>query len=508
MTRTRWDRLDPRAQERLQLARLRRFLGEQVLPYHPYYSQLFRERGLRPEHFRTLADLARIPFGDKSLVAPTRDDPDRPRNFVLTPTPETLRAHLPAGRKLRLAATRLFHGADEVKRRLGLEYRPVQVFFTTGRTALPTSFLLTRHDLELLERVGARIGAVAGIDPARDRVVSVFPYAPHLAFWQVQAVSVATGCFTLQTGGGKVMGSEGILRALAKIRPTFLCGIPGYVYHLLREALEHGIDLSNIRCVFLGGDRMIDGFREKLVELLIQGGARQPTVISVLGFTEARKCWTECAEGGAKSGFHTYPDLEIFEVIDPKTGAILPEGETGEIVYTCLDGRGSVVLRYRTGDIARGGITRAVCPACGRSVPRVASDLSRASNLADFHLTKIKGSLVNLTVLSDLLQSDPRVEEWQLVIRKANDDPFEVDELALALALKDGAPRAATLEELGHAIHGALELRPSVMEILPRKELLERIGMETRLKENRIVDLRPEVQPRQAAPGLAPSKTS
>ena len=501
MAQVRWDAMDPDEQKRLQVERLRDFLRYQVVPFSPYYRELFREHGISPDDIRTLKDLEKIPFSNKAAVAPTADNPTRPRQFVLQPTPETLKANLPLGRKLELGLKKLVHGADAVKREVGLEYRPVQVFFTTGRTALPTSFAMSRYDLDILEECGRRIADVAGIDPAIDRVVSVFPYAPHLAFWQVQAVSVASGTFCLQTGGGKVMGTEGILKAIEKVTPTYICGIPGYVYHLLRSAVESGADLSHVRTIFLGGDRIVAGFRDKLKELLRQGGATDPNVISVLGFTEAKKCWSECAGGGEAAGLHTYPDLEIFEMVDPDTGEVLPEGETGELTYTCLDGRGSIVLRYRTGDIVNGGITREPCPGCGRMVPRLSSDLSRSSNLTDFNLTKIKGSLVNLTVMSDLLSGHALVDEWQLVIRKRNDDPFDVDEMELALALRSGTNEDEAVDAVCDEIFHSLEIRPGRTEVCSRDEILERIGMETQLKEKRIVDLREQTVPEGAARG-------
>ncbi|MGE3166526.1 MAG: phenylacetate--CoA ligase family protein [Planctomycetota bacterium] len=508
MGRSHWDNLSPEGQRRLQLARLREFLARQVVPFHPYYRELFARDGIRVEELRSLADLARIPLSRKADVAPTADEPGRPQRFILQPTPETLRATLPWTRKLGLAWAKLTQGVEHVRARLGFEYRPVQVFFTTGRTALPTSFVLSNYDLQILHEVGRRIAEVVDIDAARDRVVSMFPYAPHLAFWQVHAVGVASGTFTLHTGGGKVMGTEGILRAIDKMKPTALCGIPGYTYHMMRAAVEEGIDLSGVRTVFLGGDRIVDGFREKLADLLRQGGARDPRILSVFGFTESRRCWAECP-GGEGTGLHGYPDLDLFEVIDPKSGEILPEGETGELVYTPLDGRGSVVLRYRTGDIVNGGITREPCPACGRCVPRIASNLSRSSNLTDFSLTKLKGALVNLNLFADVLNSHPAVDEWQLVIGKRNDDPFEVDELTLYLSLAPGRNPDAAVKDVGDQIQRALEVRPNRTEVLSREEVLERIGMETRLKENRIVDLRERSEEAATMPaaGRAPAGT-
>ncbi|MFN0058264.1 MAG: phenylacetate--CoA ligase family protein [Planctomycetota bacterium] len=497
----RWHSLSTESIVPYQLARLRQFLKQQVLPFHPFYGPRFRELGLDAESFRTLADLERLPLTTKADVAPTKELPDRPRDFVLQPTPESLRASLPLGRKLGLATTRLIHGAEAVRQQLSLEYRPVQVYFTTGRTSLPTSFFMTRYDLGILDEAGRRIAEVATVDPAVDRIVSMFPYAPHLAFWQVQSVGVASGTFVLQTGGGKVMGSDGILRAIRKVRPSFLAGIPGYVYHLVRDAVEAGEDLSFVRRIFLGGDRVAPGFREKLIELLGRGGAREPRIVSVLGFTEAKKCWTECP-GGPQYGFHTYPDLDLFEIVDPDTGKSLPDHETGELVYTPLDSRGTLVLRYRTGDIVAGGIMRERCAGCGRTVPRFGSDLSRRSNIKDFSLTKIKGALVNLNAMVDLLNGHAGIDEWQLVIRKRNNDPFEIDELALALALAAGHAEDRVVADIEKQLVSNFELRPSVVEVLPRAELLRRTGMETQLKENRILDLR-EPAPKPAAPPSA-----
>jgi len=493
---SRWERIALANQEEMQMQKLRRFLSEQILPFHPHYRELFREHGIEVGSLRHYADLVQIPLSSKIDVAPDADVPDRPKNFVLQPTQELLKQSLSFGKKLRLLATKIFHGSEEVKSRLGLEYRPVQAFFTTGRTALPTSFFLSKYDLRLLEEVGRRIGAVNEVNSAEDRIVCLFPYAPHLAFWQVQAVGVGCGTFMLQTGGGKAMGSGGILRAIGKVRPSYICGIPGYTYHLLRKGVEQQLDFSFVKTLFLGGDRVTPDYRSKLCELLRAGGATDPRVVSILGFTEAKKCWSECV-GGEAYGFHTYPDLDLFEMVDPDTGLPVPDGETGEMVYTPLDGRGSLILRYRTGDIVEGGIVREQCPGCGRIVPRFSSNLSRRSNLTDFSLTKIKGTLVNLNVMSDLLTGDSRIEEWQLVIKKKGDDPLEVDELILYLALKsaededDGNDQA---KEIAQALAAASEVSPSRTEVLSREELLEMIGMETLLKEQRIVDLRATAQ--------------
>lgn len=482
-----WDQPDPRELERLQMEKLRRLLREKILPFHPHYREKLAD--LDVDSLQSYSDMDLIPFSSKSDVAPTAEHPDQPKSFVLQPDAETVRKVLSPVQKAGMMWTALRHGKEEVRRRLGTEYRPVQAFFTTGRTALPTSFFLSRYDLDILQEAGRRMGEVIGVDNSNDRLVSVFPYAPHLAFWQVHGVGLSNELFTLHTGGGRAMGTDGILRALEKMRPSHLTGIPGYVYHLIRQGVEEGRDLSSIRVLFLGGDRVTRGYREKLSELLRSNGSENPKVVSVLGFTESKKCWIEC-QGGVETGFHTYPDLDLFEIVDPETGKRLPDGETGELVYTPLDGRGSLILRYRTGDLINGGMTHEPCPACGRRVPRFASDLSRASNKTDMSLTKIKGTLVNLNVITDLLTDSRLVDEWQIVLSKKNNDPLDVDELHVSVSLRDGVEASEVQEVLSAQIQEASEVRPSSIVLVDRPEMLQRLGMETQLKEARVVDLR------------------
>ena len=64
------------------------------------------------------------------------------------------------------------------------------------------------------------------------------------------------------------------------------------------------------------------------------------------------------------------------------------------------------------------------------------SNLQRVSNVKSLEIGKIKGTLVNMNALSELFSGDAEIEEWQLEIRKRNDDPFDVDEIVLHCALK------------------------------------------------------------------------
>jgi len=109
--------------------------------------------------------------------------------------------------------------------------------------------------------------------------------------------------------------------------------------------------------LFWPAKKVSEGLRVKLRELALELGAPKVVVLATYGFTEARQAWAECPfpQDHPSPGYHLYPDMGVIEVVEPQTGEPLPPGETGEIVFTPLDARGTVVLRYRTGDFVDAG---------------------------------------------------------------------------------------------------------------------------------------------------------
>ncbi|MCR9248617.1 MAG: AMP-binding protein [bacterium] len=479
-------------QRRLQDHLLGRYVREYLYPFSPYYRRLFDDNGVRPEQIRTVDDLRRIPLTQKLDLLATPEDPQRFKQFILQPDPATIKAAWPLRKKLPLLWQKWTQGAAAVRRTVQREFSPCFMTFTTGRSADPVPFFYSPHDIQNLHDTGARLVDVMRL-PSDYRIANVFPYAPHLAFWQVFFAGQETGMMALSTGGGKVMGSTGDLRAITRLRADALIGVPGYVYHLLRKAVSDGLDLSSIRCVVLGAERVPPGLKDKISQLLRQAGAGEVRVFGTYGFTEARMAFAECpTRDNEYTGYHLYPDLAIFEVIDPATGEVLPDGEDGELVFTPLRARASTVFRYRTGDRVRGGIQWDPCPHCGRTVPRISSDLTRESSLKDLQLLKVKGTLVNLEDCAMLLSDMKEVEEWQIELRKKDDDPLEVDELVVHLALKDGCLKEPTAEQVRTAFKSRLEVSPNHFEFLGLDAMLQKIGMETEMKEKRFVDARPQ----------------
>ena len=475
----------------LQDQKLRHFISRHVYPFSPHYRKLFDDNKIKPGHIRGTADLKIIPFTSKvDLIS--KEDPQKFRNFVLQPDQEKIRQCWPKTELLKLAALSLCKGREYVQDRLGREYRPVFMTFTTGTTNSPVPFVYSRYDIDNLNLSGSRMVKLFDIAPD-EKIMNIFPFAPHLAFWQVFFGALESGIFSLSTGGGKVLGTEGNMGALMRIRPSAILGVPSYIYHLVRFAQEKGQDLSFLKKIVLGAAKVTPAYKAKLSEMLAAQGARNVFIFGTYGFTEARSAWAECpAPNDTSSGYHLYPDKEIFEVVDPATGGPKDEGEDGELVYTALDARASVVLRYRTGDIAKGGITYGPCPFCGRTTLRMSSDITRLSDNKDLQLSKVKGTLVNLSHFGSVLTDIPAVDEWQIEIRKHNNDPHDVDEVAVYITPHNGADASCLAEDVRSKLVASAEISPNEVKIIPLAEMVKRLELETANKEKRILDIRPK----------------
>jgi phenylacetate-CoA ligase len=483
---TSWHKL-PRATLRaLQAKRLRAYLRDVVLPFHPRYRELFSSLGLDWRAIGNLEDLERIPFTTKSDLS---GGPDRTKQFVIAPDPQQV-ARRPA-----TVLRGLLRGPERVKRHLEREFRPVLMTSTTGRSAEPVPFVYTAHDLALLRTAGYRLMQLAGARLS-DRMLSMFPFAPHLAFWQTHYAGTEFGIFLVSSGGGKTIGTDGNIRMLRKLSPDVLIGMPTFVYHVLREAALDGVRCENLRGIVLGGEKVPPGLRRKLQECAAELHARSVTVISTYGFTEAKMAWCECLfpVDAEPSGYHLYPDLGIVEIVDPKTGAAKGDGEAGEIVFTSLDARGSCVLRYRTGDVVEGGVTHEPCPHCGRVMPRLLGKISRRSDVREVQFDKIKGTLVDFNELEHLLDDMQMIGSWQIELQKAHNDPLDVDELVLHVSTVDGGDEKSLSREIARCLFERAELHPNRIEFHSDAEMRQLQGVGEKLKEQKVVDRRSKAE--------------
>lgn len=471
---------------------LSRFVRTHLYPFSPYYRQLFEQHKISPAHIRSFSDLKHLPFTTKADFVGSASDPDNFRKFILQPTEQMIRKEWPKTKLLSLFLRTLFQGKAASRKILDREYQPLFITFTTGTTSRPVPFVYTDYDIKNLYLSGERMIDLFGLTPG-DRAVNIFPYAPHLAFWQVVLAGLSADILILSTGGGKVMTTEGNISAILKTQPQMILGVPSYVYHVLRQAEEEGRRMPFVKKIVLGASKVSEVFKRRVASLLETMGSSPVAVFGTYGFTEARMAWAECpSPPGTSSGYHLYPDKEIFEVIDPETGEVKGDGEDGELVYTSIDSRGSSLLRYRTGDYVRGGIKYDPCPYCQRRVPRISSDITRLSDIQNLQFSKIKGSLVNLNHFEQVLAKFDMIKEWQIEICKKNNDPFEVDEL-FVYACPQGAANLSALEEaVKKSILLATEISPNRVFFVSFEEILKRLELETASKEKRVVDRRPK----------------
>jgi hypothetical protein len=122
-----------------------------------------------------------------------------------------------------------------------------------------------------------------------------------------------------------------------------------------------------------------------------------------------------CREGGAAAGLHTYPDVDLVQLVDPDSGDLASDG--GELVLTQLGMFGSALLRWRTGDLTSGRIDPSRCQGCGRRVPRVTGVQAAALVLLSddrrtLDLRSVSGALSGRTDLSD----------WRVVVGRRGRD--------------------------------------------------------------------------------------
>ena len=455
---------------------LRNFIRNQI-PYHPFYRNLFKTSKLNFSGINTTDDLKKLPFTTKEDIAPTTKQSKKFLDFVLQPDKRLIMEHASLHKKIKsiLNKSHLFY-----------EYKPIHIHFTTGRSANATPIFYTAYDLQRLEESGKRMMGILNIS-AWDILINAFPYAPHLAFWQTFFAVKGANLLSLHTGGGKILGTEKIINSIESMKAACLAGMPGYLYHLIRTAKQQKSNFSNLKLVIFGGERVSIGLRDKIKNCLLSMGSKAPRILSTYAFTEGKCAWVECNE---ESGYHLYPDLEFIEIVD-KNGERVNEGEKGEIVYTSLGWRGSVLLRYKTGDITK-GMYYEKCNSCGRTLPRIDAEIERSSEYKEFRLAKVKGSFVNLNAFFPIMMSHKEIEEWQIEIKKKNNDPYEIDELVVYISPSKKANFEKLRNELKHKIVEETEVTPEIVKV-ELKELLRMLGMETELKEKRIVDNRKKI---------------
>jgi phenylacetate-CoA ligase len=332
----------------LQLSKLRHLLAH-AEAHVPYYQRLFRAEGFKPGEVATLADLARLPLLDKTLI----------------------RAHTD------MLKSDQAHGLAR--------------FNTGGSSGEPLIFYIGKervsHDVAAKWRatrwwdvdIGDReivvwgspieLGAQDGIRALRDRLLRT----RLLPAFEMSEKKL-----------------DGFLDQISVVRPKMLFGYPSALSHVARHAAARGrsMDDLGIRVAFVTSERLYDEQRAQISEIF---GC---PVANGYGSRDAGFIAHECPAGR----MHITAEDIIIEVVDAQ-GRSLPEGEAGEIVVTHLATKDFPFIRYRTGDI---GILDAEICSCGRGLPILKEIQGRSTDFLVAKDGKVMHGLALIYILRDL----------------------------------------------------------------------------------------------------------
>ena len=446
-------------------------LTEEVAVRHPYYKKVFEEKGISFTDIKSVSDLAKVPFTEKADLLPREDDILYPKQFVLE-APEG--GAVKEKKKGFSLFGRKESGPDPA------DYKFHTLYFTAGRTNKPVPIEYTHYDLDNLKEAGLRAFDVMEI-VRDDTLINAFTYAPNAHYWQTFYSTIGIGSTSLQTGGGKVLGLEKILKALDSMEAPVLAISPGYGRFALHTLSHFGFNASGLEKMVLGIDYTPLKAVERIQALMKEVGAKDNQVRRMYFISEAKSGWAECAPG---YGYHINPDHILVEIVDPDSGEVLGENQKGEVVITHLDARGTVLLRYRTGDIATEGITCEPCPNCKRTVPRIMGDIERREH---YYQLKGEGEVVQLN--GNQLRSKMFAREDLLLWYAEIAGERTKDMLRLVIKGTSGSDEEALIKSLESEIEEEFSV-PVKVESSTLDAIAGKIGLEKFITEQNIFDTR------------------
>ncbi|MFH8475961.1 phenylacetate--CoA ligase PaaK [Streptomyces sp. NPDC018000] len=410
--------------EALQLERLRATL------HHAYenvghYRAAFDKAGLHPDDCRTLADLARFPFTTK---ADLRDN--YPFGMFAVPEERVRRIHASSG--------------------------------TTGR---PTVVGYTQRDLDTWADVVARSIRAAGGRPGQ-KVHVAYGYGLFTGGLGAHYGAERLGCTVIPASGGMTARQ---VQLIQDFRPEIIMVTPSYMLTLLDEFERQGVDprSTSLKVGIFGAEPWTEGMRREIEERFAIDAVDIYGLSEVMGPGVAQ----ECVE--TKDGLHIWEDHFYPEVVDPFTGEVLPQGETGELVFTSLTKEAMPVIRYRTRDLTR------LLPGTARVFRRMERVTGRSDDLVI-----LRGVNLFPTQIEEIVLRTPGVApHFQLRLTREG----RLDALTVRAEARAGATpeqRIASAESIRAAVKDGIGVSVGV-EIVDPETLERSVG-----KVKRIVDER------------------
>lgn len=287
-----------------QTARLRETLMR-VYEKVPHYRAAFDAAGVHPVDFRELADLSRFPFTVKTDL---RDN--YPFGLFAVPREELARVH----------------GSS------GTTGKPIVVGYTAG-------------DIDMWGDVMARSIRAAGGRPGM-MLHNAYGYGLFTGGLGAHYGGEKLGCTVVPMSGGM---TERQVQLIEDFRPEIIMVTPSYMLAILDEYVKRGLDprKSPLKYGIFGAEPWTNAMREEIEHAFDIQATDIYGLSEVIGPGVAQ----ECVE--TKDGLHIWEDHFFPEIVDPETGAVLPDGEMGELVFTSLTKQAFPIIRYRTRDLTR-----------------------------------------------------------------------------------------------------------------------------------------------------------
>jgi len=293
----------------------------------PHYRASFEAAGVHPDDLRSLSDLARFPF---TLKTDLRDN--YPFGMFAVPQERIARVHASSG--------------------------------TTGK---PTVVGYTAKDLDDWATVVARSMRASGTRPGS--IVHVaYGYGLFTGGLGAHYGAEKLGCTVVPVSGGM---TERQVTLITDFKPQTIMVTPSYMLNILEEFHKAGLDprASSLEVGIFGAEPWTNAMRGEIEQ------AFDMHAVDIYGLSEVMGpgVANECVE--TKDGLHIWEDFFYPEIIDPETGAVLPDGELGELVFTSLTKEGMPVIRYRTRDLTR------LLPGTARSMRRMEKVTGRSDDM-------------------------------------------------------------------------------------------------------------------------------
>lgn len=337
----------------------------------PLYKNMLDEAGVTPDEIHSIDDIVKLPFTNKSHL---RDS--YPFGLLAVPKHEVVRLHASSG--------------------------------TTGKRTVVS---YTSNDLDIWAEVMAR--TIAGAGGTRSDIVQVaYGYGLFTGGLGANNGAERLGAITVPASVGNTKLQ---IQLLEDFGVTMICCTPSYALYLAESLEEAGIKPGqlSLKSGCFGAEPWTENMRKEIESRL---GIRAHDIYGlseIIGPGVSFEC--EMQDGLHVNEDHFYP-----EIIDPETGAPMPDGSYGELVFTCITKQAMPLLRYRTRDIAK--IDRTPC-ACGRTTVRMSKTSGRTDDMLIIRGINVFPSQVE-SVLLELGETAPH---YQLVVeRKGALDALEV----------------------------------------------------------------------------------